>query len=82
MKFSLESDLEFEAKSHDEALLKLALHFISLMEMRPVLCFKDRPPIDAFGSLINNVPSLKEPAADGYIDVDVHGDYAPPEMLQ
>lgn len=82
MKFSLECDLDFEAQSHDEALMKLALHFIGLMRNRPSLLFKGQPPLDVLGSMIQNMPSLDEPTTDGYIDVDVHGDFEPPEMLQ
>ena len=82
MKFSLESDLEFEAKTRDEALMKLAMHFMALMEARPACIIKNEKPIDAFGTLIKNMPSLNEPTTDGYIDVDVHGDFDPPEMLQ
>ena len=82
MKFSLESELDFEAKTRDEALLKIAIHFMSLMEFRPTLILPDRTPIDAFGTLIKNMPSLNETTTEGYIDVDVHGDYEPPTMVQ
>ena len=82
MKFSLDSDLGFEADTRDEALLKLATHFMSLMESRPAFFLKDQPPIDAFGALIQNGPSLNESTTEGYIDVDVHGDFEPPVMLQ
>lgn len=82
MKFSLESNLDFEAVTRDEALLKLALHFLSLMDYRPPLVHKGHPPMDVLGTLIKNMPSLSGPATNGYIDVDVHGDFPPPELLQ
>jgi len=82
MKFSMDSELDFEARSRDEALLKLALHFISLMGNRPVFYIDNKPPIDVLGTLIKSMPSLENPTAGGYIDIDVHGDFDPPEMLQ
>jgi len=82
MKFSLESELDFEAKTRDAALLKLALHFMSLMENRPAILIPNQAPIDAFGFMIQNMPSLNEPETNGYIDVDVHGDFEPPAMIQ
>jgi len=82
MKFSLESDLDFEAETRDEALLKLATHFMSLMDRRPAFFFDTKKPVDALGTLIQNGPTLNEPTTDGYIDVDVHGDFEPPAMLQ
>lgn len=82
MKFSMDGEIDFEAKSRDEALLKLALHFISLMKNRPVFFFDNKPPVDAFGTLIKSMPSLDDPVTKGFIDIDVHGDFDPPEMLQ
>jgi len=82
MKFSLESDVEFEAENMDQALIKLALHFMSRMQSGPIILINDNPPIDMVKIIKNGVPPISEDSANGYIDIDVHGDYAPPEMLQ
>ena len=82
MKFSMDSELDFEARSRDEALLKLALHFVGLMGNRPKLLLENQPPLDVLGALIKNMPSLNDPVTKGFIDIDVHGDFDPPEMIQ
>ena len=82
MSFSLESDVEFEADNMDQALMKLALHFMSRMEAGPVLLINDNPPIDMVKIIKNGIPPLSEADAAGYINIDVRGDFNPPEMLQ
>ena len=82
MKFSLESDLEFEADSTDEALLKLANHFLAQMETRPLFYIGDNQGFDALNAMIENTPTLSGPSTEGYIDVDIHGDFEAPEGLQ
>jgi len=81
VKFSLESKVYFEAKTRDEALMKIALHFLALMDNRPSFIINNKPPVDALGTMIQTMPSLNEQTTSGYIDIDIHGDYAPPQMI-
>ena len=82
MIFSLSSDVEFEADNIDQALIKLALHFMSRMEAGPILLINDNPPIDMVKIIQSGITPLTDDDAAGYIDIDVHGDFEPPAMMQ
>ena len=82
MKFSLESDVELEADNMDQALIKLALHFMSRMQAGPIMLINNNPPIDMVKIIRGGVTPLSENDAAGYIDIDVHGDFEPPVTIQ
>lgn len=82
MKVIMVGDVQFEAKSTDEALLKLAVHFLSQMKGRPQFIIKNQPPLDAIGTMINTFPHLDVSSTAGYIDVEFLGNHPPPEMMQ
>ncbi|MCK4870768.1 MAG: hypothetical protein KAS93_06635 [Gammaproteobacteria bacterium] len=82
MKFLLDSDVEFEAENMDQALIKLALHFMSMMQAGPVLIINDTPPLDMVKIIKDGVPPLSEDTADGYINVEIQPNHEPPVMLQ
>lgn len=82
MKFSLDSDVEFEADDMDQALIKLALHFMSMMQSGPILLINDNPPIDMVKIINSGIAPISEDTADGYINVNIHGDFEPPVMMQ
>ena len=82
VKFTLASNVEFEAENMDEALMMLALHFIQQLQFRPKFILPDMPPIDAFGTLINNMPTIDVPETEGFIKVDFKTEYQAPDMMQ
>lgn len=82
MKVMMVGDVEFEAESTDEALLKLAVHFLGQMSGKTRLMLKGPPPIDAIEIMIESLPHLDEVSTEGYINVEFLGNHAAPEMLQ
>jgi len=82
MKFELQSDINFEADTIDHALMKLALHFMSLMKESPVLVVNNEKPIDMIKVINSAVPQISKDTSDGFINVDFVSEYKIPEMTQ
>ena len=82
MKFILDSDVEFEADNMDQALIKLALHFMGLMQTTPILLINDEQPLDMIKILKSAVQPLADDTTDGFINVDFLVDHEQPTMMQ
>lgn len=82
MKFTLDSAVEFEADNMDQALIKLSLHFMSLMQSPPLLLINDAPPLDMVKIIKSSISSLNNETTDGFINVDFIVDHQQPRMMQ
>jgi len=89
MKFTMKSDIEFDAKTPDDALLKLGLYFIAQMDLKPILSMHNNedlsdPPvnIDVIGALQDSIDVLTNNNVDGVTFIAMKGVFAEPGMMQ
>ncbi len=89
MKFTMNSDIEFEAESPDDALLKLGLYFIAQMDNRPILAMhsnedlSDAPlKLDVVGMLESGTAVMTDENVSGNTFIAMKGVFSEPKMLQ
>jgi len=82
MKFTLDSEVAFEADNMDHALIKLALHFMSLMQAPPILFIDKQPPLDMVKIIQGAIQPISKETTEGFIEVDFLVEHKQPSMMQ
>lgn len=91
MKFTMVGNLDFEAITPDEALLKLGLYFIAQMDNQPIfkldqtvidLALEDPMGIDMLGMLYDSSDVITRENSVGGVEVLGKGVFEAPEAMQ
>ena len=86
MKFTITADIEFEANSPDEALLKAGLFFISRMEKPLLLQLRNLGPgpigLDITKMISHSVDAITKENSTGELFVVAGDVFESPEMVQ
>ncbi len=89
MKFTMKSDIEFDADTPDDALLKLGLYFITQMDNKPILTMhqnedlSDEPvKLDVISMLENSTNVMTDDNTNGNTFIAMKGVFSEPKMLQ
>ena len=90
MKFKIQGDMEFNADTPDEALLKVGLYFIAQMESRPIMMVDNldklpepRIALDVIRMLCDITPGLLQPGnVTGEVGVAMKDVFETPRTIQ
>ncbi len=82
MKYLLTSELGFEAVNDDQALIKLAVHLIAMMDKKPVIIVDDDRELNLIQVMLNTVPSIIDENVSGFINIAPVCSHPTPERLQ
>jgi hypothetical protein len=85
MKFTLKADVVFEADTPDEAMIKLAMHFMMMMVDKPVLQVQvNSMPynLKVLDIMSKRVESLDNSKPEGGMIVSINGIHEEPRMMQ